>query len=449
MRRILLLSPEPFSACLAGPAIRFGEIANALQRAGHAVTLCAATVAADTPAGDLRPQPAPCGAALRELVKAHEIVITSGATLTPALRRAAGSRPVIHDLIIPAYYESLMNNPVTGAGKAADVQRRHLAVHHRAMRRRLLRQLPLADHFLCGSERQRDMLLGWLAAAGAVAHERGNVLLPPDQLVSIVPHGLPAEPPPAPGDKSIFPGCGAGDTIFLWWGCACDWYDLDTVFAAMAELAARRTDIKLVLGARQVPGQAVVADPLARLSARPEYLALFGKSVIVLDRWIPYAERGRYLAAADAGIYAHLPTLESHFSVRTRFFDYLWAGLPVIISDGDCFGPLVRDGQFGLTVPPGASQAWVRAMEKIADDRQFRAHCRARISARRREFTWDAAIRPLTQALTTLTAGGPTPRAGHAAYAAHLLARAGTTLHTAGGLALARKTARHIRKLLS
>lgn len=449
MNRILLLSPEPFGACLAGPAIRFLEIAGALQRAGHTVTLCG--TGADAPAGEVRPQTAPHGAALRELVEAHDFIITSGDILTPALRRAAGRRPVIHDMIIPAYFESLMNNrlPDGNADRLAAARRRHLAIHHRAMRRRLLRQLPLADHFLCGSERQRDMLLGWLAAAGAVAHERGNEMLPVEHLVSIVPHGIPAAALPGTGDKTLFPGCTAADTIFLWWGCACDWYDLDTLCHAMAALAARRPDIKLVLGARQVPGQAAGKNPLAGLCDRADHRALFWRTIITLEHWIPYAERGAYLAAADAGVYAHQPTLESHFAVRTRFFDYLWAGLPVIISEGDCFSTTVRDSGFGLVVPPGDSNAWAAAMEKIADDRELRSACRDRIIARQAEYTWDAAVKPLTRALAFLPGRAALPRARPGTYAAHLLARAKSTLQTGGATALARKTSRHIRKLLS
>ncbi len=447
MTRLLLLSHEAFGSRLAGPAIRFAGLAGALQRAGHDVTLCGSAVATGSPAGGVPPRVLPRGAALRALIRAHDLVITSGTTLTPAVRRAAGSRGIVHDLLIPVYYESLLNHPVAGDTAADAARRRHLAVHHRDKRRHLLRQLPLADHYLCGSERQRDMLLGWLAAAGAVAHERGNERLPVDRLVSIVPPGLPPEPPPAAGDRRLFPGCTESDTVLLWWGCAYDWYDLGTVLAALAHLAPRRPDIKLVLGAAQVPGQAAVTGQMARLAARPEFRHLFGRSVQLLNDWVPYAERGRYLAAADAGIYAHPATLESHFAVRTRFYDYLWAGLPVIVTAGDVCGDAVRDRQLGITVPPGDAPAWAQAMVRLADDRAFRAACRAHAAAARGAYAWEVAVQPLLRLCGDPPSGRHPQPAGAAAYAGHLLGRAAAAWRTGGGGTLLRKTARHLGKL--
>ncbi len=49
---------------------------------------------------------------------------------------------------------------------------------------------------------------------------------------------------------------------------------------------------------------------------------MLDRSVIFLEQWVPYAERGAYLAEADVGVSAHLAGVETHFA-----FPHAAAGL--------------------------------------------------------------------------------------------------------------------------
>src|SRR5690242_21510423 len=42
--------------------------------------------------------------------------------------------------------------------------------------------------------------------------------------------------------------------------------------------------------------------------------------------------------------------VETHFAFRTRVRDYIWAGLPMILTKGDSFASLVETQQLGRTV---------------------------------------------------------------------------------------------------
>ena len=53
-------------------------------------------------------------------------------------------------------------------------------------------------------------------------------------------------------------------------------------------------------------------------------------TVFFNDGWVPYAERGAWLAEADIGVSAHFDDIETRFAFRTRLLDYLWAGLPIV-----------------------------------------------------------------------------------------------------------------------
>ncbi|NJP07416.1 MAG: glycosyltransferase family 4 protein, partial [Chloroflexaceae bacterium] len=68
--------------------------------------------------------------------------------------------------------------------------------------------------------------------------------------------------------------------------------------------------------------------------ALADELGLRDTTVFFNDHWVPYTERGRYLLEADIGISTHLEHIETRFAFRTRVLDYIWAGLPMVVSDG-------------------------------------------------------------------------------------------------------------------
>ena len=75
-----------------------------------------------------------------------------------------------------------------------------------------------------------------------------------------------------------------------------------------------------------------------------------GQCVHFNHGWVPYEERQSYLLEADFGISAHHDHLEARFSFRTRVLDYLWAGLPMVLTRGDSMADLAerqRPGRHG------------------------------------------------------------------------------------------------------
>ena len=82
--------------------------------------------------------------------------------------------------------------------------------------------------------------------------------------------------------------------------------------------------------------------------------------------WVPYAERGAWLAEADVGVSAHLDHLEARFAFRTRILDYLWAGLPVVVTRGDALGELVERERLGRAVAePGDVDGFAAACARL------------------------------------------------------------------------------------
>jgi glycosyltransferase involved in cell wall biosynthesis len=161
-------------------------------------------------------------------------------------------------------------------------------------------------------------------------------------------------------------------------------------------LRRRHPDIRLVfLGAQhpnpRLPAMRVAADTRALVTE----LGLEAH-VLFNETWVPYDERGAYLLEADLGVSTHLDHVETAFSFRTRILDYLWAGLPVVATDGDVFAAVLTGAGAGTVVPPGDVEALVAAIEHYAVDLPARRAAAAAARALAADYVWDRALAPLT-----------------------------------------------------
>jgi glycosyltransferase involved in cell wall biosynthesis len=112
---------------------------------------------------------------------------------------------------------------------------------------------------------------------------------------------------------------------------------------------------------------------------------------------VPYDTRADYLLDADLGVSTHLDHLETAFSFRTRILDYLWAGLPIVSTDGDTFADIVRVNKLGTVVPPQDVEALASALDKLLYDEDRRQQTSKRVTAFSRSMTWDKVLQPLTE----------------------------------------------------
>ena len=110
-----------------------------------------------------------------------------------------------------------------------------------------------------------------------------------------------------------------------------------------------------------------------------------------------YNDRVNYLMDADLGVSAHFLHVETTFSFRTRMLDYLWAGIPIVATDGDSFGRLIRSEGLGVVVPERDSDAMAAALERALYDEDFVAQCRANVARVREQFTWQRTLEPLVE----------------------------------------------------
>lgn len=394
MTRILIISTDVVGAAMAGPGIRALELGRALARAAHTVVL-AVPSAGDFADAQLTIAPYTYGqpGAFAALLAATEVVVGQGFVFEAHPELLASDLPLAIDLYDPLILESL--DLYAGADQAT------LELQAARYLRLTLAQLRRGDFFFCATAGQRDYWLGALTAAGrltpALAASSDRELR---ALIDLVPSGIDNSPPQrgAPALRGVHPAIAADDLLLVWAGGLWDWFDPLTVVRAVADLRDTCPRLRLCFfaGARPNPHGAPVRTRKAeQVSALAAELAVLNHSVIMLDFWVPYEERGRYLAEADVGVSAHLPGIETRFAFRTRLLDYLWARLPLIGTAGDSLGELIAGRGAGLLVEPGDQAGWRAAISRLYHDVATREAQRAAADQLARAFTWDEIARPL------------------------------------------------------
>ena len=337
--KVLVVSNDRVGSRMAGPAIRYYNFARELARQFEVTLMVPGPVDIEVEGFDVVQAQDYGGRAFRPYARTFDVLVAQN--LLPWTMRALAKDPVrvVYDLYDPFLVENL------GLFAKQETTRRYQDALLRA--NSLAQEVALAtgDAFICASERQRDLWLGMLGALGRLDQDEYARDPSLRRLIDVVPFGLPAEPPvkTKPVLKGVVPGIEPGDRVLLWGGGIWNWFDPMTPIRAVGRLAERRGDVKLYFLGVQHPNPETEAMTMADQAVRlAEELGLLDRSVFFNFGWVPYEERADFLLEADLGVSAHEDNVETRFAFRTRMLDYLWAGLPIVTTQGDVLAELVE-----------------------------------------------------------------------------------------------------------
>jgi glycosyltransferase involved in cell wall biosynthesis len=388
-QRILVITDDSVGAQMAGPAIRAWNIADILAD-DHDVRLASTRRAEGSNQRFLICDGS--GGMLPGLAKGMDIIVVQGFTMRANPWLADSDARIVVDLYDPVHLEILEG----ARGNPPAVRSRELAGSLEALRV----QMERGDFFLCASPRQRDLWLGHLAAIGRVNFETYEHDADLRTLIDVAPFGTdpgPALPAGRTGAiKGVIEGIDHGDTVLLWAGGVYNWFDPVTLVDAVGDLVEEFPRLRLLfMGTRHPSLDDLSTTVLRQAIDRAAGRGLLGTHVFFREGWVPYRERGRFLADADIGVSTHLLHVETAYSFRTRMLDYMWAGLPIVCTEGDEFAALVDREGLGRVVRERDRAALAEALRELVGDADELAMCRDRVPAVAAGFAWPTVLAPL------------------------------------------------------
>jgi glycosyltransferase involved in cell wall biosynthesis len=349
MFSIVVATPDVAGEQMAGPGIRATYFARELSKVA-AVTLVHRGNR-DTPEA-------------REALRSADVII--GQPARGFRRRRRGQR-VVFDLFDPLVLElrELYGNHPSLR------QRLHMAAEWV----RLTYALRFGDLLICAAPQQRAFYrqlqtsdAPWIEVPfGVDLHEVRSCAVPPDNIV-------------------------------VWGGGVWEWLDPRTAVDAVVRLNREGLRCRLLFLGRTRPNQEVVER---RREERFERLLEAGSPYVDANAgWIPFRERLSWLRGGKVAIMLHRPTGEAEYAIRTRLFDAIAAGVPVVATESGFAAELVEREGLGIVVPPLDAGAVAGAIRRLLTDDTFHESCVRNLERIRPRFAWEVVTRPLVEAVS-------------------------------------------------
>jgi glycosyltransferase involved in cell wall biosynthesis len=376
LSRVLLVCPEPLGhGQPAGIGIRFLEIARVLRGDGHTVTL-------------LSPD---SGLSVESIVgqsQLHDVAVVQG-HVANAYFQHAHPIPTVVDLYDPFIIENLHYFAERGD---------EVFQHDHAT---LIDSLAHGDYFLCASEAQRLFYLGLLLATGRlnpILFESDPRL---DSLIGIAPFGVQPPRPARPRDL---------ESPAILFGGIYDWYDPIAAIDAVALVRKSLPNATLTFTTHPNPD----ITPQGKLAEAMRYARANAHAFVRFEPWAPYEQRAEFFERFTLALLTFPRSIETDLSMRTRVYDYLWCGLPIVTSSAPGTDELLSRYGAGVVVAEDEPQAYADAIvamtsaglpsplvkgEKVpkADEGSPLPYAIMQAGARRfvLEHQWDRTLEPL------------------------------------------------------
>lgn len=387
--KVLIISSGSVGEKMAGPGIRYLEISKELSRVSNvklAVPNNDCNLNLENYNIDIFNYNVDDYKKLSDEFLSSDIVIVQGIIfqLLPVLKNYCSDRIIIVDLYDPIVIEDLEINKKKNIKKRESIHTNSLDL--------LTEQIKLGDYFVCATEKQKDFWTGMLISFNRINPREYDLSNTLDKLIGYLPFGFTNEDPIHTRDAYEEKICNlkSDDKIFIWGGGIWNWFDPITIIKAVNNISKYRDDIKLFFLGIKHPNPDIPEMEMLNASVKlTEDLGIKDKHVFFNMDWVDYNDRHNFLLESYSGVSCHFNSLETRYSFRTRVLDYLWAGLPIITTEGDYFANEVQINELGIVVNYKDVEGMEKALVRISDDKQFYNRCKNNIREFREQFKWE------------------------------------------------------------
>jgi GT2 family glycosyltransferase/glycosyltransferase involved in cell wall biosynthesis len=383
---VLIVSNDVVDTKMAGPGMRYLEMARSLINDADVTLAVPSATELRVPGVLLVGYNEAEAGSLRVLVENSDVALISGYMVDKFPFLQSTRTRLVVDLYDPFLLENLHYHSSESPADQETLNQLAVDATNRLAR--------VGDFFICGSERQRDLWMGVLAANGRINPRTFAQDGELRALIDVVGIGFPRrELQHHPLLRGVHPAFSKDSRIVLWGGGIWDWLDPLTLVRAWPKVLLRNPEARLVFLGTRHPNPAV---PHHRMADQTVALAVeIGEKekTIFFYEWIPYEERESLLHESDIGVALHPPHVETRYSIRTRVLDYLWARLPVLVSDGDITSDWIRLYGVGEVVPPQDSDAAAKALGRLLE--KPKEWWQSQFDCLREAFYWPTVVAPL------------------------------------------------------
>jgi glycosyltransferase involved in cell wall biosynthesis len=349
--RVLLVCPEPLGhRHPAGVGIRFLEMQKALAADGHGVTLLSPPVTPE---------------ALLQQSSNADVAVVQGHIANEFFAHAR-TIPTVVDLYDPFIIENLHYYDSRGAE----------VFHHDHTT--VVNSLLRGDFFLCASKSQRLFWLGMMLAAGRLNPMAFDSDPSLESLIATAPFGVP---PPRQRSTATEPR--------VLFGGIYDWYDPILAIDAIALARESLPGISLTFNEHPNPS----TTPQGKTAEAVEYVKRKRyEAFIRFEPWFEYERRGEFFDRFAIALLTFPQSLETELSMRTRVYDFLWGGLPIVTSPAPGTDEVLARYGCGLTVDSKSPRAFADALLQVFSRQAALRDATQRFVA---EHQWPEALKAL------------------------------------------------------
>jgi len=358
--KLLIVSHDLVGEKMAGPGIRYVEMSRALSE-DLRVTLAVPSKTNLTVPGvslvDYKPQQSQT---LKDICNDQDIILISSYLIDKHPFLWNTHAKVVVDLYDPFVLENLHYFQ----SESMDAQ---LILHEQSVQL-TNRLVKTGDFFICGNERQKDFWMGVLTANGRVNPLNYQEDPSLQNLIDVVGIGYPDhEPSMEPLMRGNHPLIPKDARVVLWGGGIWNWLDPLTLIRAWSTIVEAQPKARLIILGTRHPNPDIPQHKMANdAQILASEIGEKDKTILFIE-WLSYKDRESLLSEADVGIVLHPVHIETRYSIRTRVVDYLWAKLPVVITEGDITSDWIREYGIGTVVPPFDNEAVSAALIEILE----------------------------------------------------------------------------------
>ncbi len=305
--------------------------------------------------------------------------------------------PLVIDLFDPVVWENLDLYSSLPVNEQEFQHERHLAA--------LIAGCIRGDYFLVAGQRQVDLFTGALMALNRFNPAVCQPGIGPEQLIGLIPFGLDPLEMNSISSSDLPDEYHNDGPMVVWGGGIWDWLDPGVIIESWPAVLDKFPTAKLVFPGTTHPNPHVPEpSSLSKLKSAVSNLGI--ESSVIFGSWL---ERNQYLALlseAACGTSAHVMGMESRYAVRTRFLDSINACLPLVVSGGDEYSPIIENYGLGTVIDSSNPEPFTRAFVSLMET--GKQPYRKSFQNARNDLTWNKMAAPLLAWLENpVTTHGP------------------------------------------